>query len=246
MPRLIHCQPRLCNDKNSNQAVVRVDGKKLYLGRWDSPEARKNYDRIIGEWLSNGRSLTSANGNSHPALSVNGLLLRYWEHAAKYYVHADGTPTSELRLMSDVIDLIKEVHGLRPASEIGPLALKAVRQKMIDEARLCRKTINDSTSRIKRIFRWATENELVAPSVYHGLQAVSGLRKGRTEARESAPVKPVPDAFVRAVLTKVSPQVAAMIQLQELTGMRPGEVVIMRTGVLREHSKCMCSNTRMK
>jgi hypothetical protein len=47
-------------------------------------------------------------------------------------VHGDGTPTSELWIMSDVIDLLKEVHGTRPASEIGPLALKAVRQVMID------------------------------------------------------------------------------------------------------------------
>lgn len=42
-------------------------------------------------------------------------------------------------------------------------------------------------------------------------------------------MKPVPDIFVRKVISKVSPQVAAMIQLQELTGMRPGEVTAMRT-----------------
>jgi integrase len=82
------------------------------------------------------------------------------------------------------------------------------------------------------MFRWAVENELVEPSVYHGLQAVSGLKRGRCEARESAPVKPVPDAFVNAVLPHVSLQVAAMIRLHELTGMRPGEVVLMRTGDL--------------
>ena len=39
----------------------------------------------------------------------------------------------------------------------------------------------------------------------------------------------MPDAFVEATLPYVRPQVAAMARLQRLTGMRPGEVVIMRT-----------------
>lgn len=38
----------------------------------------------------------------------------------------------------------------------------------------------------------------------------------------------MPEEYVQAVIPHVSRQVAAMIQLQELTGMRPGEVVIMR------------------
>jgi integrase len=60
------------------------------------------------------------------------------------------------------------------------------------------------------------------------LQTVPGLRRGRTEARESEPVKPVPEAFIEAVKPLVSPQVRAMIELQMLTAMRPGEVAILR------------------
>jgi integrase len=54
------------------------------------------------------------------------------------------------------------------------------------------------------------------------------LRSGREGVRERAPVKPVPDAHVAAVLPFVSKPVGAMIQLQDLTGMRPGEVMQMR------------------
>jgi integrase len=39
----------------------------------------------------------------------------------------------------------------------------------------------------------------------------------------------VPDAFVEAIPPHVSRQVWAMIELQRLTGVRPGEVVIVRT-----------------
>jgi integrase len=81
----------------------------------------------------------------------------------------------------------------------------------------------------KRLIKWAVENELVPADRYHALQAVTGLKAGRTTAREMPPVKPVPDMFVTAVLPHVSSQVAAMIKLQLLTGMRPGEVCIMRT-----------------
>jgi site-specific recombinase XerD len=82
---------------------------------------------------------------------------------------------------------------------------------------------------IVRAFKWAVAEGMIPASVHHGLKAVDGLKKGRCGVRESAPVKTVPDAFVDAILPHVSRQVAAMIQLQRLTGMRPGEVVIMRT-----------------
>jgi len=82
------------------------------------------------------------------------------------------------------------------------------------------------------MFAWGVENELVPSSIFHGLQAVKGLRRGRSEARESKPVKPVPDAYILAVLPHVSTQVRTMIEIQELTGMRPGEVTGMRSADL--------------
>jgi integrase len=54
------------------------------------------------------------------------------------------------------------------------------------------------------------------------------MRRGRADVRESAPVKPAPEAFVEAVRPFVARQVWAMIELQRLTAMRPGEVVTMR------------------
>ena len=60
-----------------------------------------------------------------------------------------------------------------------------------------RSTINQSIGRIRRCFKWAVENERVRPDMYHGLMAVSGLRKGRSEAREADPVQPVDDATVQ-------------------------------------------------
>ena len=40
------------------------------------------------------------------------------------------------------------------------------------------------------MFRWATEEELVPPDVYHALQAVGGLRMNRTDARRFFELSP--------------------------------------------------------
>lgn len=78
------------------------------------------------------------------------------------------------------------------------------------------------------MFKWAASEELIPVSIYDALRTVAGLRAGRTDAREPEPVGPVADETVDATLPFVAPPVAAMIQLQRATGMRPGEVVIMR------------------
>lgn len=69
---------------------------------------------------------------------------------------------------------------------------------------------------------------MVSPVILHGLQAVAPLKRGRTRAKESKPVKPVDEQHVCSVLAHTTPVVAAMIELQLLTGMRPGELVTMR------------------
>ena len=95
---------------------------------------------------------------------------------------------------------------------------------------LCRGEINKRIGRIVRMFKWGVENEFVPPMTHHALSQVRGLARGRSSARESEPVRPVSDAHVDAVKPFVGRQVWAMIQIQRVTGMRPGEVCIMRTG----------------
>ena len=60
-----------------------------------------------------------------------------------------------------------------------------------------------------------------------GLRTISGLRHGWIKARESKPVTLVSEDRVQVTLPCVAPQAAAMIRLQLLTRMRPGEVLCM-------------------
>ncbi len=82
---------------------------------------------------------------------------------------------------------------------------------------------------MRRIFKWGVEYEFVAPGVLQGLQSVAPLKQGRSEARETSRVTPVSQAHIDAVTARVTRPVKAMIELQLVTGMRPGEVVLLRT-----------------
>ena len=78
------------------------------------------------------------------------------------------------------------------------------------------------------MFRWAASQEMIPASVYQSLDTVEALKRGRTTAREGKKVAPVPQERVDAVRPFVSRQVAAVIDLQLLTGARPGELLSMR------------------
>lgn len=72
--------------------------------------------------------------------------LKGLRHAEGHYVK-NGVPTSEIHILKSVIRPLKQLYGMTPAKDFGPLTLKAVRQKMV-EVGWCRTTINAGMSRI--------------------------------------------------------------------------------------------------
>jgi integrase len=138
---------------------------------------------------------------------------------------------------------LRRLYGAAPADSFGPRALMAVRDAttqprqirnpasgdVMDEPGWCRNVANRHLSRLKHVFKWAVENELIAGEVYYRLSTVKGYRRNWADVRETEEVKPVPQAYIDAALPHVSRQVRAMIHLQLLTGMRPGEVCAIRT-----------------
>jgi len=78
------------------------------------------------------------------------------------------------------------------------------------------------------VFKWGVAQELVPESVYRALACVPGLRKGRTQAPEPEPVRPVAEDVVDATLPHLPEVVADMVRLQRFTGCRPAEVCLLR------------------
>ena len=92
----------------------------------------------------------------------------------------------------------------------------------------CRSYVNHQVDRVRRMFRWATSEELVGGDVYHALQAVESLRRGTPGVRESKKVKPAPEVLVETAKPHMPPPVRALVELQLLTAMRPTEACLMR------------------
>jgi integrase len=220
--------PKYRLHKGSGQALVQVGGHRIYLGKYGSTRSKEKYRRVIAEALAKGNTLVP----SQPCLALGGisvkeLILAYLRFAQGYY-RKNGKLTGETNNIRVALRLVRQLYGSTPASEFGPDTLEVVQQKMLGDG-LSRNGINSRVARIKRMFRWASKKLLVPGETYYGLKAVEGLQRGRFDVRETEPVKPVPEEHVAAVLPKVSMVVRAMIQIQELAGMRPQDIRNMRT-----------------
>ena len=207
---------------------VRLKGRMVYLGRAGSVESHEQYRRTVAEWMATGRVRSGQGGESAPSLTVSQLAEQYLRWARTYYLTADGQPSPGLGPVEAAARAMTALYGLVNAEVFGPVALRAVRHQMIARG-LCRNVINQRVACVKRIFRWGVAEELVPPPVLQALSAVDPLKRGRSGARETPPVCGVQDAHVNAVLPFLPPTLRAMVELQRLTGMRSGELCILRT-----------------
>ncbi|MBI83421.1 MAG: hypothetical protein CMJ81_09515 [Planctomycetaceae bacterium] len=214
--------------KPSGQARTIIDGRHIYLGKFNSPESRRKYVRLLAEMSDpKAQECQPAYPASTPLLLVSEVLVKYLEYAENYYLGGNSS-SKEFRAMVDAVAPVNEFYGDSPADEFGPLKLKTLRQHLVEHG-LCRTEINKRVGRIKRVFKWAVSEELISSSIHEGLRSVTGLKFGRTTARESEPVKPVEERLIDLTLPFTSPQVDAMVRLQLLTGMRPSEAATMQS-----------------
>jgi len=222
MPRLTESVPKYRKHRATGQAVVTINGRDHYLGPHGTRASKLEYDRLITEWLSSGRS--TSYGLPEHVISVVELIVAYLEYAKAYY--GDGS-RSEWANMRHALRPLRQMYGKLPAREFGPRQLKVVREKFIALG-WSRKHINQNVQRIGRVFRWAVSEEMIPPEVPQALAMVPGLRRGHTTAKENKRVQPADTKLVDATLPHLPAVVRAMVKLQQATGMRPGELCIMR------------------
>lgn len=212
--------PRYLRHKSTGQAYTRIDGRMIYLGSFDSPESRAKYADIVSDWSAGN---LDKYGQS---VSVARLAVAFTKHAQVYY-RKDGKETSEVSRIRSAMRTLVSICGSLSAEKFSPKHLERVREKFLDSG-LSRESINSYTSIIVRAFRYGVVEGCVPAQIWQSLRALPGLRKGRTQAKESKPVLPVPPVDVLKTLRECGPIVAAMARLQYLTGMRPSEVCRMR------------------
>jgi integrase len=217
-------QPSYRLHRARGYAVVTINGKNHYLGPYSSPESQEKHARLIARWRANGKELSGLTDSTpNRDLTISGLILNYLDFAAGYYKDFGSKHRGKNCNLRYAVRSLRILYGRIYSSDFSPEALENVRQSMID-AGLARSTINQRVTRIKRVFRWGARKCLVLPSVYHGLRAVEGLKHSRTAARETEPVKPAPKEHLDATRPCLNKRVRAMVEIQELTGMRPQDI----------------------
>ncbi len=179
MPKLTTSTPKYRKHRASGQAIVTLDGRDFYLGPHGTKTSHHEYDRLIAEWLANGRRLPV--GHEDIALTTMAELMAAYRRFVRLYYRKNGRLTSEVAGVDRALAYVKKLYLRLPVVEFGPLKLKAVRQTMID-AGWCRKTVNQQIGRVVRMVKWGVAEELVPPQIHQALASVTGLRKGRTAA----------------------------------------------------------------
>ena len=228
MPRLVNRPPRLRRHKRG-YGVVTLGNKDHYMGAWPNrgkaPKAvQEAYRRFLAEhWAQDGAPPPPRKEEA----TIEDLIAQFWSWAKRYY-RKNGEPTSEVGNIAAALRPLRKLYGTTPACDFGPVKLQAVRDHIMRTEDLTRGTLNKHIGRIKRMFRWAKNNEVIPGRVYDFIRDVEGLRKGRTDLRESQPVQPVSDDVVEATLSFLPATVADMVRFQRLTGCRPGEVCTIR------------------
>lgn len=239
--------------KKKDRGIITVrnpDGSRrdiLLPGKHNSDESLKEYERILALLRTTGGKMPMV-GKQANNLSVAELVLQFVEkHVQTYYIHPrTKEPTSEQPAFKAALRPLVRLYGGTVAAEFGSLDLNVVREAMVsgswmndDERKACvkanrpigyaRTTINKHCGRIKMLFNWGAEKELIPASTYHGIALVRGLRRGRCEARETEPVKPVELDNVDAIVQELPPIAADIVRLLILTGARVGEICQLKT-----------------
>jgi integrase len=205
------------------------------LGKFGSPESHEKFAQICARIRSGQRAVAQQRAQTkhrragEPVLLVEGLVERYLNHCWSYYRHADGSQTGEYATVNCALRPLVKLFGSLPADQFGPLKLDLVRDEMIARG-WSRGYINAAVARICRCYTWAVTRELLPITLADTLRAVPGLRKGRTAAKERAPIRPVSDEVIEATLPELAKRckmAADMVRIQRLCGCRPSELLML-------------------
>ncbi len=211
--------PKLRFNSTTNRYRVTIEGRDHWLGR-DKDEAERAYHRLILEWKSG--MLIDAPADD---VRIVELVDKYTIAMVAYY---QSTPGSWHRGKAAMCFLTRLCGSMRP-DQFNMKTLRMVREAMgqpREEGRkaLCRTGINRCMSEITRFWEWCASMEFAPVDIFHKCQTLKPLQRGRCNARETESIEPANPEHVKAVKTLVNASVRAMIELQELCGMRPGEV----------------------
>lgn len=224
--------PRLQRDERGRGIARWTENghrRKRVFGPWGKRETVQAYSQWAAEWhVNQGHAAATPKDE----ISVAALVIRCVDWAEEHY-QKNGKRTSEASGLRASLAVVNELYGECPIGEFGPVQLLAVQARWVKDG-LAVQTCNGYLTRVKRCFSFGVSRGLVPAAVADALMHVPSLVAGRSAAAVPEPVKSAPDEHITAVLPHLhkNPErrriLEAVVRLQRLTGMRPGEVLELR------------------
>lgn len=213
--------PTLKFHKKSGQWCLYRDNKRITLGT-DRQAAEERRLRLLAEW------------SGQPVDPMPAGSLTVAEALDLYYADMEARQSDPRKLsrIGVAIAVAVEKHGSKLAKDFRGRALKDVRCLLVHkkhkrtERLLSRRYINHLIDALVLAFRWLAAHEYVPSENVAFLREMS-KELAETEGEESPIIAAVDDAIVEKTLPHCLPTVAAMIKVQQATGMRPGELCSM-------------------
>ena len=100
--------PKYRHHKGSGQALIQIQGRRFYLGAYNSPESQEKYHRYIAQLVTPGSTVEVTLPDK--PLAINDLILRYFRFAKSYYVK-NGQPTDEVAGIRVALCRLRQLYG---------------------------------------------------------------------------------------------------------------------------------------
>jgi integrase len=211
--------PTIHQRHDCDSCFVIIDGKRRSLGKAGSEEAKQAYARLILEAETHGGKILP---RDTVGVSVMELVEGFMAHAAGYY-----QDQRQLSRIKKAMDLLASLYGRTDAALFGGPELRTLVAGWCKEGH-CRTYINALTGVVRKCFGWGVTERLVSDATAAVLYRCPNLRKHHSPAPEPEEIPPADLEAVERTLPHLLAPIRAMVRLQLLTGMRPGEVVLMR------------------
>jgi len=99
--------PKYCHHKSTDRAFVRIEGKTYYLGKHGTAASRREYDRVIAEFIANGRQ-----GFRDPdEILVEQLIIRFIDSAEAERNYSADRMAKIARILSHLDSLYPARYG---------------------------------------------------------------------------------------------------------------------------------------
>jgi integrase len=220
--------PKIYLHRSTGWYCANFSGVRVRLAKTRT-DAEKIYDVKLTEWLRAGRPVARERQLRDPnALTVSAAMLAYYQHTETRVCK------KQLARVLAAAGAARELFCDKPAAEFDQLDLEKVRDALLrrpskrNPAKMLSRTyVNYLIGAIQTAWGWLASRKMVPATCALELRTLKALRENEGGA-ETPPIAAVSATDVAATLPRLSPTLRAMVQVGQLTGMRPGEICAMR------------------